>query len=285
MTASACFFPPLWFWGFREPLFLCHAFGMQLPCETPFQIELAQHEVLRGYLHDTGSGPIGVFLPGFASDMQGSKSQLLAQHAQRLGRSWLRFDYRGIGRSDGDFAGLSISRYLEDVEAILALVAPRPLVLVGSSMGGWVATLAAQRYPQRIRALLLIAPAYNFIQDYFAALPTEEQKDWQETGLRHWQLGPYGPRFPLAFGAVEDAAAYDLLRHPPRLAIPTLILHGSADDAVPLQRSFTFADLASSPSLAIRVLPGIDHRLQGAERQLLQGVDEVWLAVAAAAAL
>ncbi len=258
---------------------------MQLPCETPFQIELAQHEVLRGYLQDAGSGPIGVFLPGFASDMQGSKSRLLAQHAQRLGQSWLRFDYRGMGESDGDFAQLSISRYLEDVEAILARLAPRPLLLVGSSMGGWVATLAAQRHPQRIRALLLIAPAYNFIQDYFAALPAEEQKNWQETGLRQWQLSPYGPQFPLAYTAVEDAAKHDLLRNPPRLAIPTLILHGSADTAVPVQRSFTFADAAVSQQLAIRVLPGIDHRLQGAERQLLQGVDELWQRVASTGAL
>ncbi|WP_308388424.1 alpha/beta fold hydrolase [Acidithiobacillus sp. AMEEHan] len=246
---------------------------MQLSTENPFAIPVRDGEVLRGYFQDSGQGVIGVFLPGFASDLNGSKSQLLASCAQQNQRSWLRFDYRGMGISDGSFAKLSISRYLEDVEAVLCALPSRPIFLVGSSMGGWVATRAAQLWPERIRALLLIAPAYNFIQDYFAALAPEAQQAWQSSGLHDWSLGSNGPVYQLGFDAVRDAARHDLLQNPPHLAIPVTILHGSADDAVPLQRSFQFADRARAQPLVIHTLRGVNHRLQGADRQLLAAAE------------
>jgi len=246
---------------------------MQLSTENPFETPVRNGEVLRGYFQDSGRGVTGVFLPGFASDLNGSKSQLLARHAQQNQRSWLRFDYRGMGISDGSFTELSISRYLEDLEATLNALPSRPIFLVGSSMGGWVATRAAQLWPERIRALLLIAPAYNFIQDYFAALPPEAQQAWQHSGLHDWSLGSNGPVYQLGFEAVRDAARHDLLQDPPRLEIPVTILHGSADEAVPLQRSFQFANRARAQPLAIQTLPSVNHRLQGADQQLLAAVE------------
>ncbi|MCY0872519.1 MAG: alpha/beta fold hydrolase [Acidithiobacillus caldus] len=158
------------------------------PAEIPFTLRHPSAEYVRGRWRDGGSGPVGVFLTGFASTMAGSKSTLLARFARRQGWPWCRFDYRGVGESDGNFAELTLSRYLEDLALVLDFIGDRPVLLVGSSLGGWVAALAGQRWPQRISALLLIAPAFNFISLLFAALPGNEQEDWRKTGLRRWRF-------------------------------------------------------------------------------------------------
>ncbi|MEY2343102.1 alpha/beta fold hydrolase [Acidithiobacillus sp. IBUN Pt1247-S3] len=250
---------------------------MPLSTEAPLEIQVPNGELVRGYFQDSKNSAIGVFLPGFASDLHGSKSQLLARFAQQRQRSWARFDYRGMGISAGTFSELSISRYLEDVGAVIQTLPPRPILLLGSSMGGWVATRAAQFWPERVRALLLIAPAYNFIQDYFHGLPIDAQLAWQDSGFHAWQLGDNGPTFQLGFNAVRDAANHNLLLAPPKLDIPVTILHGSADDAVPLQRSFAFARQAQARPLVIQTLYGVGHRLRGADQQLLSAVESTFL--------
>ena len=247
-----------------------------LESEHEFSLAHPNGEIVRGYFQDRSLSPAGVFLPGFASDLRGSKSRLMAVHAEHRGRSWLRFDYRGMGLSDGEMAQFTLTRYLDDLGLVLDMLSPLPVVLVGSSMGGWVATLAAQRWPDRIASLLLIAPAYNFIQEYFHALPEMEQESWQKEGVRTWQLGNAGPSFRMEFAAVTDSLQYDLLDQPPQLSIPVHILHGSADEAVPSGRSLAFAAKARARPLSIRILPGANHRLEGEGAALLQAVEHVW---------
>ncbi len=247
-----------------------------LESERAFSVTHPSGEIVRGYFQDKSSSAAGIFLPGFASDLQGSKSCLLAGHAEHSGRSWLRFDYRGVGLSDGEMAQLTLTRYLEDLGLVLAMIAPLPVVLVGSSMGGWIATLAAQRWPDRILSLLLIAPAYNFIQEYFRALPEGEQDSWHKEEVRTWQPGRSGPSFRIGFAAVVDSLRYDLLDQPPQLEIPVHILHGGADEAVPVGRSLAFAARARARPLSVRILPGIDHRLRGGETALLRALDHIW---------
>ncbi|WP_010637832.1 alpha/beta hydrolase, partial [Acidithiobacillus thiooxidans] len=174
---------------------------MMPSAERPFTLVHANGERLAGLIHETHQDPVGIFLPGFASNMNGSKSRLLAEYAQNQGWSWVRFDPRGVGRSDGLFEQLTLSRYLEDLRLILQMLEKRPVILVGSSMGGWLATLAATRWPERLRALLLIAPAYNFIQTLFQTLSPEDQHRWQSSNLCCWQdhygLGELRMRFDL----------------------------------------------------------------------------------------
>jgi pimeloyl-ACP methyl ester carboxylesterase len=128
----------------------------------------------------------GVFLHGFRSDCDGSKAIALAQHAEHRGYSWVRFDLSGHGRSDGDFTTFTITDAVRDVLAVLEALAPRPVVLVGSSLGGWLSVLAAQHAPQQVRAMLLIAPAFNFVQNFLAALPAEELRRWARQGIRRF---------------------------------------------------------------------------------------------------
>src|SRR5579862_215109 len=112
-----------------------------------------------------GRAPVVVWLGGFRSDMAGTKAQALADWAQETGRAYLRFDYLGHGESSGDFqAKGTITRWREDALAVLDELVEGPPVLVGSSMGGWIACLAAMARPERVRALVLIAPAPDFTE-------------------------------------------------------------------------------------------------------------------------
>src|SRR5205085_3953353 len=109
-----------------------------------------------------GDGPCVVWLGGFRSDMAGTKAQALADWAQAHGRAYVRFDYFGHGESSGAFPKGTITRWREDALAVLAELVDGPAVLVGSSMGGWIAALVAMAQPERVHALVLVAPAPDF---------------------------------------------------------------------------------------------------------------------------
>ena len=149
--------------------------------ERDFTVETAPGHRVRGHFSDFNSDPVGIFLHGFRSDCAGSKAIAFAQHAQKRDYSWVRFDLSGHGHSDGDFTSFTIADALRDVVAVIDALAPRPVVLVGSSLGGWLSVLAAQHLPRRIHAMLLIAPAFNFVQNFLADLPTQELRKWERT--------------------------------------------------------------------------------------------------------
>jgi pimeloyl-ACP methyl ester carboxylesterase len=116
------------------------------------------------YRKVAGEGPTVVWLGGFHSDMKGTKAEVLSEQALATGGSYLRFDYFGHGESDGAFRGVTISRWREDALAAIDDLTDGPLVLVGSSMGGWLSCLAAIARPDRVKAMVLIAPAPDFTE-------------------------------------------------------------------------------------------------------------------------
>ncbi|MEK8090749.1 alpha/beta fold hydrolase [Thermithiobacillus plumbiphilus] len=244
--------------------------------ERPFTLLHASGERLAGLIHETAGQPVGIYVPGFNATLDGHKAQLLAQTAQHRGRSWIRYDPRGVGRSDGRFAAQTLSRGLADLHLLLRFIAPRPAVLVGSSMGGWLSVLAASRWPARIHALLLIAPAFNFIQDLYVGLPEAERQAWADTGTRRFADHYGGTDYQLDFTLVQDAWRHDVLRWPPTLSCPVHILHGAADEIVPPSRSMRFVKSRSSPHVLLDILPGVGHRLSGADAALLGALDACW---------
>jgi len=152
--------------------------------ERPFSLDPAPGCRLRGNILDFGTEPVGVFLHGFRSDSRGEKAESLLRHAKSRRYSWVRFDFSGHGRSDGVLSEFSITDALRDVSAVLEMFAPRPAILVGSSLGGWLAELAAQRTPDRVKAMLLIAPAFNFMQNFLAGLDTGKLNRWRRDGIQ-----------------------------------------------------------------------------------------------------
>lgn len=206
-----------------------------------------------------GAAPGVFWLGGFKSDMKGTKAAALDEWAAQHGRACVRFDYSGHGESSGAFTDGTIGRWLEDSVAVFAGVARGPQVLVGSSMGGWLALLAAEALGDRIAALVGIAAAPDFTEWGYTA---DEQARLAagETVLRE---NPYGPApTPTHAGFWRDGQDRRCLSGPPiRFDGPVRLLHGLEDREVPPEIATRLAAALHSQDVQILLLKGGDHRL------------------------
>jgi pimeloyl-ACP methyl ester carboxylesterase len=213
------------------------------------------------YLQRAGKTPGVIWVGGFHSDMQGTKAVALDQWAADNRRAFLRFDYFGHGESSGDFREGTITRWRDDALAVLDAVAEGPQVLVGSSMGAWIALLMARARPERIAAMLLIAPAPDFTESLiWKQMPEHVQKQIMETG--EW-LRPsiYDERpYPITRSLIEDGRQHLLLNGPIDIGCPVHILHGMRDPDVPWQHAIELAARLSGNPVITLVKQG-DHRL------------------------
>ncbi len=206
-----------------------------------------------------GAGPTVLFLPGYASDMAGSKAEALAAWALRSGRRLVRFDYAGCGASDGRFADQTLLDWRDDALAVVAEHASAgPLVLVGSSMGGWLMLHVALALGERVAGLVGVAAApdftdWGFDAGHVAAL----QRDGE---LR--EESPYGPEPTLTTRALwESGERLRLLDTEIAIGAPVRLLHGDADPDVPLDIAFRLARAVRSADVVTSVIKGGDHRL------------------------
>ena len=228
-----------------------------------------------------GHGPCTIFLPGYASDMEGTKAVALEARAKEQGRAFLRFDYGGCGRSEGRFEEQTIASWLADTLSIIDDVAPadRPVVLVGSSMGGWLMLLAALARRGRVAGLVGVAAAPDFTDWGF----TEDEKMRLLSEGRLERPNPYGPEPTLYTRALWSSGEASRLMHGP-IAFngPVRLLHGMADPDVPHQRSVRLAELLGGPDVQCWLVKDGDHRLSRAADIVLleRAVDEVLAAVA-----
>jgi pimeloyl-ACP methyl ester carboxylesterase len=208
--------------------------------------------------HSPGQGPTILFLPGYASDMQGSKALALEAWARARGLAFLRFDYAGCGQSEGAFADQTLAGWRDDVLAMIDHAAEGPVVLVGSSMGGWLMLLAARARPDRVVGMLGIAAAPDFTDWGFT---TEEKMTILQTG-RLERANPYGPQPTLYTRAFwSSGEANRLMFGPIAFSGPVRLLHGQADPDVPFVRSIRLAELIASPDVHLTLVKDGDHRL------------------------
>jgi pimeloyl-ACP methyl ester carboxylesterase len=212
------------------------------------------------YRHRPGRGPTLVFLPGYMSDMEGSKACALDAWAAREGRGMLRFDYAGCGASEGAFEAQTLATWRDDAVAMIDLV-EGPVVLVGSSMGGWLMLLAALARPDRIAALIGIAAAPDFTDWGF----TEAQKRAIAGQGRLEEPSPYGDAPTVTTRAFwESGQALRLLEGPIALDCPVRLLHGLADPDVPWRISLDLAERLRSADVQTILVKDGDHRLSRA---------------------
>jgi pimeloyl-ACP methyl ester carboxylesterase len=207
-----------------------------------------------------GRGPGVVFLGGFNSDMTGTKAEELATHCAATGRAFLRFDYSGHGTSGGRFIDGSIGRWAEDAALVIAAQTEGPQLLVGSSMGGWIALLLARRWPERVAGLIGIAAAPDFTPRIEAALPAEARAAIDRDGVWH-RPSAYGDPYPITRTLLEDGRKHLLLPGPIPLAAPVRLLHGQRDPDVPWQLSLEIAAAISGDDVAVTLVKDGDHRL------------------------
>jgi pimeloyl-ACP methyl ester carboxylesterase len=210
------------------------------------------------YHHTPGAEPTILFLPGYASDMSGSKAVAIEEWARAQGRACLRFDYAGCGESEGAFEDQTLAGWRDDVLAMIDRVAQGRVVLVGSSMGGWIMLLAALARPERIMGLVGIAAAPDFTDWGFTA----EQKAVLARDGRLEEPSEYSPVPTVTtHGFWQSGEANRLLNRPIDLTIPVRLLHGQRDPDVPWQHSLTLAGLLGSDDVQTLLVKDGDHRL------------------------
>lgn len=234
------------------------------------------------YVRTPGKAPGVMFLGGFMSDMTGSKAMVLEGHARKRGRAALRFDYSGHGASSGAFADGTIGAWADDALFMLDQFTEGPVVLVGSSMGGWIASLIARKRPDRLAGFIGIAAAPDFTERMWAHDLTDQQRKIILTEGRVLIPSDYGPD-PYIFtkALFDDGRANSVFSKPLRLDVPVRLLQGIEDPDVPWETAKTLAchmeDSGSSDVEAV-LIPGGDHRLS-TERdlnRLVRTLDEIW---------
>ena len=209
-----------------------------------------------------GTNPTVVWLGGFHSDMTGTKAQVLADQAQATGGGYLRFDYFGHGESDGDFAEGTITRWREDALRVIDELTEGPLVLVGSSMGGWLACLAAVARPARVKAMVLIAPAPDFTEKLMEPeLPPEAKAAIARDGFWTRPSDYDDGGYPITRTLLEDGARWSILPGPVPIDIPVRILQGGVDPDVPWTHALELANALNSDDVVFTLIKDGDHRL------------------------
>ncbi len=210
------------------------------------------------YHHTAGTGPTIVFLPGYASDMQGAKVLALEAWARDTGRAFLRFDYAGCGQSEGAFTDQTLAGWRDDTLAMIDQIATGPVVLVGSSLGGWLMLLAAKARPDRVVGLVGIAPAPDFTDWGFS---TEEKMTILTEG-RLERANPYGPE-PTIYtrGFFQSGEANRLMFGAIPFDGPVRLVQGQADPDVPWHRTVRLGELIRSADVQTLLIKDGDHRL------------------------
>jgi pimeloyl-ACP methyl ester carboxylesterase len=208
-----------------------------------------------------GNSPTLVFLPGFSSDMTGSKAIDLLAFCVEHGHAMLRLDYSGHGASCGAFTDGTVGRWMQDALAVIDAETEGPLLLVGSSMGGWIGLLIALARPERVMGLVGIAAAPDFTERLmWQAMPLVER----ETLLRDGSLAvpsQYGEPLVITLALIEDGRRHLVLNAPIPLTIPVRLLQGQRDDDVPWETALTLAGQITGDDVMVTLVKDGDHRL------------------------
>jgi len=216
----------------------------------------------RRIAHDrtAGEGPGVVFLGGFRSDKEGTKALALEAWARRQGRAFLRFDYSGHGASSGRFTDGAIGDWFEDARAAIVGLTEGPQVLVGSSMGGWIALLLAREHPQKVAGLVTIAAAPDFTESLWAEFSDKERRVLMAEG-RVTRPSDYSDQpYVITRHLIEEGRARLVLRSPLALPFPVRLLQGTEDGEVPAAVALQLLDHADGPDMRLTLVKGADHR-------------------------
>src|SRR4029453_3517385 len=203
-------------------------------------------------------GPALLFLPGYASDMEGTKATEIDVFAAAAGLACLRLDYSGTGSSGGEFAEGTLDRWLDEVVSAIDMLVEGPALLIGSSMGGWLALHAALKRPERVKAVVGIAAAPDFTDWGYTAEQKAELQDQGKLELPN----SYGPEPQVTHHAFwASGAEMRLLHKPILLDCPVRLVHGDADEDVPIGVAFKLLQDAHSGDVQLTIIKWGDHRL------------------------
>lgn len=212
------------------------------------------------YHKTEGAGPTIVFLGGLKSDMEGTKAIHLEAWAKSRGQAFLRFDYSGHGESSGKFEDGCIGDWHEDTVTAVTELTVGPLIVVGSSMGGWQALLLAKAMPERIVGMATIAAAPDFTEDGYWASFSDTQKQVLETEGYVELPSDYMEPYIITKRMIEDGRQQLVLREALDLPFPVRFLQGTADTAVSTETAVRLLEHATGPDMRLLLVKDADHR-------------------------
>lgn len=208
-----------------------------------------------------GRSPTVVFLPGFRSDMTGEKASALAGFCAAAGQAMLRFDYSGHGTSGGDFLDGTIGAWAGDTLTMIDALTPGPVLLVGSSMGGWIGLLTALARPERVVGFVGVAAAPDFTQRLmWDAMAPAERAVLARDGVLHVP-SQYGEPTPITQRLIIEGAEHLVLTERIPIRCPVRLLHGQADPDVPWQLALRLAEQVDTADVQVVLIKDGDHRL------------------------
>src|SRR6056297_4290089 len=261
---AACICAPVW-----QTCPLTVAQGETHMAQTEF-LTTTQGRTL-AYHKTDGTGPGVVFLGGFKSDMEGTKAVHLEAWAQRTGRAFLRFDYSGHGQSSGAFTDGCIGDWAADARAVVEALTSGPQILVGSSMGGWIALLLAREMPQRVAGLVTIAAAPDFTEDsMWAGFDSAQRAALQDAGQVALP-SDYGEPYIITRRLIEEGRENLVLRSLLDLPFPVRFLQGTADQDVDKSVALSLLDHSAGADMRLTLVDGADHRFSDVDCLALIG--------------
>ena len=208
-----------------------------------------------------GNGPGVVFLGGFRSDMRGTKAEHLSAWAKRSGQAFLRFDYSGHGESGGAFEDGCIGDWLADTIGVIEAMTDGPQVLVGSSMGGWIALLVARARPDLVAGLVGIAAAPDFTENgFWDGMDAGQRASLMQDGQIALPSDHGDQPYIITRHLIEDGRAHLVLDRPLHLPFPVRLLQGTADQDVPAGWALRLLEHAECSDLRLVLVKGADHR-------------------------
>lgn len=214
------------------------------------------YQLLRGRPHWPGI----MFLGGYASDMTGTKAGFLAAECAQADCSYLRFDYRGHGRSSNSFKDGTIGDWFDDACVVFDRLTEGPQILIGSSMGGWLALMLARARPERVKALIGVAAAPDFTEDLlWQNLSLQQKARLEQDG----EINDGGLAVTLRL--IQEARRHLILRRPIHLSCPAHFLQGMQDDEVPWHHAIRIAEAIAHKNVRVTLIKDGDHRLSRAE--------------------
>jgi len=226
------------------------------------QIYTAPHGTNVAYNRLPGRGPGVVFMGGFMSDKEGTKALALEAMCEREGRAFVRFDYQGHGQSSGQFKDGTIGLWAKDAIAVIDALTQGPQILVGSSMGGWVAMLAAKARAARIKGLVGIAAAPDFtVRMWNTDFDDATRAEVVANGFMQRPCDYGGDPYIITRALIEDGYRNRVIAGPLNLDMPVRLIQGTEDPDVPWQTTQLIADKLTGDDVEIILVPGGDHRL------------------------
>lgn len=211
--------------------------------------------------------PTVIFLGGFRSDMQGTKATFLEERCKARAQSYIRFDYSGHGESGGEFEDGTITGWADDAADIIQSLTEGPLVLVGSSMGGWISLLLALRYPSKVIGLVGLAAAPDFTREMAADIDDDQRRMLEEKGYFELENDYSDEPYIITRKLVEDGNSNLLLDKDIVLDIPVRIIQGMKDADVEWQTAHRIKNAITGEDVEVCLIEDGDHRLSG-EKEL-----------------